>query len=446
MKKKLIIGIVLSVLALIFTIWFLAKDETKAGVDVFVKVKKGKFDVIVTTTGELQAENSEKIFGPQGLRKVRIYQVKIIDLVPEGTLVDSGDYVATLDRAEITEALKNIEEGIEELKIKYVNKQLDTTIQLSALRDQLMNKEFELEEKQIELEQSKYEPPATIRQKKIELQRSERSFEQSKENYKLKEKQARTQMEQEKIRIDLEEKKRTNVLETIDKFIIKAPSSGMVIYKTEWDKSKRKTGSQINTYDIEVATLPDFSSLVSITYINEIDFNKIAISQVVTVGVDAYPERLYTGEIISVANIGEQIKGSDAKVFEVHVKLNKIDDILRPSMTTSNSINTASYDSVLYIPLDALHTNDSLSYVYKRGKSLSKQIIITGEANDDEIIIEKGLSEEDEILISLPNEEKEIVFTGLELIPELKKRKEEEEKKIKPKDSQKNPDKKSRKR
>jgi len=42
-----------------------------------VKVKKGPFPIEVTTTGELIAKSSDKIYGPTALRQVQIWQVKI---------------------------------------------------------------------------------------------------------------------------------------------------------------------------------------------------------------------------------------------------------------------------------------------------------------------------------------------------------------------------------
>jgi len=206
----------------------------------------------------------------------------------------------------------------------------------------------------------------------------------------------------------------------MDLFIIKAPASGMVIYEKEWGGTKRKVGSTITPWDRTVATLPDFSTMVSQTYINEIDFNRIKTGQKVTIGVDAFPEKRYTGVVKEIANIGEQLEGNDAKVFEVVVKIDVIDSIMRPSMTTSNAIVTAIHEDVIYIPLEAFHQNDSIAFVYKLGKKISKQIVIEGDANDKYIIITKGLTEEDEVLLTIPENEKLIPFTGKELISEIK--------------------------
>jgi hypothetical protein len=121
-----------------------------------------------------------------------------------------------------------------------------------------------------------------------------------------------------------------------------------------------------------------------------------------------------------VANIGEQLPNTDAKVFEVTVKVNEYDPILRPSMTTSNQILTKTFDDVLFVPLEAIHAEDSISFVYT-SKS-RKQVVIIGEQNENYIIVEKGLNESDEVYLSVPENVERYTLSGEELIPEIKER------------------------
>jgi len=161
------------------------------------------------------------------------------------------------------------------------------------------------------------------------------------------------------------------------------------------------------------------------TYVNEIDISKLSVGQTVNIGVDAFPEKRFTGQVIEVANIGQQLPNTDAKVFEVRIELNERDTILRPSMTTSNEVITEILDSVLYVPLEAVHANDSLTFVYTRdGK---KQIVVLGESNENNIIVEMGLKKGQNLYLSLPEDPESFKYTGLALIEEIKKRKEEEQ-------------------
>jgi hypothetical protein len=421
MKKKVIIAA--SALAVIIIVLVFSTSTKKSVAPQKVSVMRGPFEVVVTVTGELQAKNKEDITGPTELRQGRSFRmndIKIQDLVPEGTVVDSGQYVATLDRSSLSNRLKEIEDDLEKSQQQFLKTQLDTTLQLRSLRDELINLSFELEERQIVVDQSKFEPPATQRQAKINLDRAERNFKQAQHNYKLKRDQALASMREVGINLARQQREKQDMLDVLSKFVIHAPKPGMVIYHREWSGQKRKVGSSISPWDLTVATLPDLSVMISKTYVNEIDVSKLKAGQQVRVGVDAFPEKKYTGVVTEVANIGEQLPNTDAKVFEVTIKVNEFDNILRPSMTTSNQIVTQNYEDVSYVPLEAIQANDSISFVYTTRNR--KQIVITGDQNENYIIIEKGLSLEDEVYISIPENVEKYTIAGEELIPLIKER------------------------
>jgi multidrug efflux pump subunit AcrA (membrane-fusion protein) len=148
-------------------------------------VQYGEFEIAVMVTGELQAIRETEITAPAQLRSrnLRIRGVSIQELIPEGTMVDSGDWVATLDRSEADNSLKDLMDGLEQQESEYMRTKLDTTMNLRQLRDDLINLNFAMEEAEIALEQSQYEPPATIRQAEIELEKATRAYEQAQQNY-----------------------------------------------------------------------------------------------------------------------------------------------------------------------------------------------------------------------------------------------------------------------
>ncbi len=426
MKRNLIITTgIIGALVLGIIIYALAGEKDNIAM-LDVPVARGDFEVLVTVTGELQAERSEQIMGPAELRSrnLRIGNLRIQDLIPEGTVVDSGDYVALLDRSESDNALKDMEDALERAEAQYTRTQLDTTITLSNLRDELINLEYTVEERRLTLEQSQFEPPATIRQAEISLDRAERGLEQAKENYQLRIQQANEDMNEAAIDLAQQRRRHQEMLSVLDKFTIHAPKPGMVIYHREWNGQRRTVGSNISPWDLTVATLPDLSSMLSRTYVNEIDVSKILAGQQVRIGVDAFPERQYSGEIISVANVGEQMTNTDAKVFEVQIRLNEYDPILRPAMTTSNVIVTKTFDDVMYVPLEAINLTDSIPYVYK--KDGTRQIVVLGDANDNNVIVEQGLAENERIYLTVPEDQERFRLAGEGLIAVIEEKKEQE--------------------
>lgn len=424
---KFILPLLLLVAAVVAFFYFRPSADT-AKTTIREKVKKGPFEVTVVATGELKAKRSKSILGPN-MRIANIYNTTITDIVPEGTIVEEGEFVASLDRTELSGKLKELGSNIEQVESQLLQAKLDTAIQLRELRDGLINQRFSMEEQKLELEQSKYEPPAVIRRVELDLERLERDYKQSKSNYELKKEQAEARVQEIEAQLASTQARYQLSADIANDFRITAPQAGMVIYRRSWN-GKQGPGTQISAWNPVVAELPDLSDMISKTYVNEVDISKIQEGQKVRLKVDAFPENEYSGRVLKVANIGEELPNFDAKVFEVTIQVNEQDSLLRPAMSTSNDIVTAVYDSVTYIPLEAVAGDDSLTYVFseKEDGSVVKQEVILGIANSNHIIIEQGLSLGDVVLLSIPDNAEDVPVERLpKEIREAHERKLEEE-------------------
>jgi len=404
MKKVLYFAIPVVIIIVVLLFIFLKKpDESQ----IFVKPIKGTFKVIVTTSGELQAKNSIDIQGPSNARNLGIWQMKITQLIPEGTIVKTGDFVAELDKSEIMNKIKEIELSIQKYQSQILQSQLDSTLNLSSARDEMENLKFSLEEKKLLKEQSIYEPPAIQRQVEIDYERTKRAYDQAIANYSTKVKKAVATLQIVGTDLSKEEQRMMQLLSALKEFTITAPADGMVIYAREWNGRSKVVGSTISAWEPVVAKLPDLTSMESITYVNEVDIQKIKLGQSVQISLDAIPGKKFSGEVIKVANIGEQRSGSESKVFEVKIKINEVDSTLLPAMTTSNEILVATQEDALFIPLECLHFENGKYYIYKRSNGeVVKQQVLIGLMNENEVIIEQGLTKDEEVMISFPHKDK----------------------------------------
>jgi len=394
--------------------WLLAGETPSANAEVTARVQRGSFRVTVTTSGELRARKFVQITGPSNARQAEAYQMKIASIVPEGTVVKEGDVVAQLDRSELANKLAEVELNLSKAEAVYEQAMLDSTLNLSKAREDIRTMELALEEKKLAKEQAVYEAPTIKRQAEIDYEKAERALAQAKVDYKTKTEQAQAKMREVGADRDRQRNKLQIVQDVMAGFTIKAPASGMVIYVKEWNGKKKTAGSQVSAWDPTVATLPDLTQMESVTYVNEIDVQKIAAGQPVVVSLDADPTKKLTGTVTKVANVGEQRPNTDAKVFEVTVAIQQPDTTLRPGMTTGNTIETHAAKDVLHVPLEAVSGEEGLAFVYKQsGGSVVKQEIETGAMNDDEIIVTKGLEENDRVLLSPPPEKDRLKLVRL---------------------------------
>lgn len=413
-RKSLWIAIVL--LLGLPSAWLLARNAAPADDVVTAQVKRGDFKITVTTSGELRAPKFVNISGPPNMQQAEVWNgVKILSIVPEGTVVKEGDIVAELDRAPVATKLADVNLALQKAEAQHEQASLDSVLNLSKAREDLHTAALTLEEKKLARDQSKFEAPSVRRQTEIEYEKALRTLKQDSMDLRTKTEQARAKMREVGSDLERQRNRLRIVQEVMGNFTIKAPGPGMVIYIKDWQGKKRTVGSQVSPWEPAVATLPDMSIMESQTYVNEIDVRKLAVGQPVTISLDADPGKRLTGKVTAVAGVGEQRPNSDAKVFEVKISVERPDTTLRPGMTTGNTIETKAIPNVMHIPLEAVMNENGVPYVFKKGRvRVTKQEVETGAMNDDEVVITRGLEEGDRVLLSPPADKDKL---GLDRLP-----------------------------
>jgi multidrug efflux pump subunit AcrA (membrane-fusion protein) len=244
-------------------------------------------------------------------------------------------------------------------------------------------------------------------------------LEQNGRSYLLRVAQAERDIRNQRMWVSRIERRVSDLEEVLAGFVVRAPSSGMVIYKKDRRGNKIKAGSSINPFERVVATLPDLSSMLSKIYISEIEISKVKPGLTVNINVDAFPEKSYTGKIFAVANIGEKLPNTDSKVFEVMVKIEGSDPSLRPTMTTGNKVIVKTINQVVFIPTEAVNTGpDGIPFVYTKNKL--KKIVVPGDSNEKYIVIEQGLKPGEKVYLSPPEEAEKFRLEGEDLIQTAK--------------------------
>jgi HlyD family secretion protein len=416
-KKQLIIASV-SIALLLIIIYSLSR---KTGEELITcNVQKGSIEVKVHTSGQLESENSENILLPTVLstQNVRVYEIKITDLIEEGTVVDSGQYIATLDHKVVEEVLTQARLELEAAMVIVEDAKLDSNLSLSNYRDLITNSRSDLEERKIVLAESVYESPSVIKRAEMDVAKAERKLEQDIKGLVMRQRQVNSQMERRNIDFRLKEKRVNDLLQVYEALIIKAPKPGMVIYARDRFGIKIQVGSVLTPWSPIIATLPDMTRMISETYINEIDIAKIKVGQKVKLTIDAFPDKELKGEVISVANIGQPMPKSDSKVFSVNIRVFGSDPDLKPAMTTGNLIQTGVYSNKLYVPTEAVFETDSTKFVYRKTSKITRQIVDLGEENEDHVIIHKGVAEGEILLLNEPEKLEDIETVGWEIYQE----------------------------
>ncbi len=407
MKSVKIFGIVLGVaFLLILASTFIGGDKEKEAAT--VKVERTDFDVDLEIKGEIEAASSVTILLPDEFfnPRNRVSEIELSDLIPEGTHVKKGDYVATLDNSEVNSEIERIQEEIDKLQERYNVAILDTAVKLNEQRNKIEGVRFDLKEKEIALEQSVYESKAIQRKAEIDVEQTKRTLENESNRYKQMVAYEKNNIKWVSDRLEAYGDHKTFYETLRSKLTINAPHSGLLLYARAWRGQKIKTGTMLNRWSYryrQVAVLPNLDSLLSVTYVNEIDIAKVYEGQEVFISIDALPEHTFKGVVTQVAKMGKKSRSDGSKVFQVDIYIDPDEEELKPSMTTTNQLMLKSLTDVLVLPINAIYSENNTSYVYqKQGLKIVKQEVEIGVQDDKLVEIKRGLNEGDRCLLKEP--------------------------------------------
>ena len=199
-------------------------------------------------------------------------------------------------------------------------------------------------------------------------------------------------------------------MERLERTVLRAPRDGLVVY----DKSRGRTTSNIIQLGMipyrgqPLFHLPDLSTMVVDTEVNELDIGKMRVGGPVEVRLEAYPGDLFQGRVMHIASLARNKRspsGSDSgiKIFDVTVKIETSDVRLRPGLTATVNFITGQQEDTIAIPLTAVSSQqgEHVVFVANGGKPEARTVTL-GTSNVDKVVVKTGLRAGERILLSRP--------------------------------------------
>jgi HlyD family secretion protein len=391
-------------------------------------VQKGPFDITLSCIGILDAAVKKNITSD--------ISGKIVKIIPEGASVKEGDAVIWMDTSELDEqkeenevevkiAKTNLQQKLEAFAIAKIKNELT----LKAERAKVEFQELKKEDARINYEKQKYLVSQNLAAKsaedeaRIAMLQAELSLKQAQINLKkLIEEQAsdgkikQNEVEKAKVELERQEYNLNDVLDKIDKAVLKADGPGNVSYSIIWKGGKMgkiSEGDQV-WRRATLMEIPDPTSMETLAPINEIDVGKIEVGKKAKIKVDSIPDENFSGGVGSKSvvpisdnpNFFHVSSGSSApkgKEFEVRIKFDKVNERFRQGMTARTTIFIDRLENVLYVPQEAIIKEKDGDFLFvKTDGNYDKRPVKTGAANDNYIVIEGDFREGEMALLRDP--------------------------------------------
>lgn len=319
-RTKIIIGVALAVV--IVAVVAAIVGGKKKGIQVrTAKVARKDLVQLVTANGTVQAktkvELSANIMG----------QVTALN-VQEGDRVKKGDLLAVIDQARYAAAVNSAKSSLQALEAE-----LARSREAAAQAKRDMERAEQQFRDDILAEADHERARSTYDQAVASARRAERQVEQA--------------------RADL-----ASAQDSLEKTEIRAPMDGIVTRRNIEKGEVIVTGTMNNPGTV-LMTVSDMSTIEAVLEVDQTDVPQLRIGQKAEVRIDAFPEEKFPGEVSEIGSspiqgtsaLGGAATGTD---YTVKVTLLKHPERIRPGLTVTADITTATQTNTLTVPIGAL--------------------------------------------------------------------------------------------
>jgi RND family efflux transporter MFP subunit len=192
----------------------------------------------------------------------------------------------------------------------------------------------------------------------------------------------------------------------LEKCLVKAPEDGIVIYSNTryWDEASHiRPGGQLH-FQQPIFTLPDLNKMQVKLKIHESVVKKVIQGQTATLQIEALPNQVLHGKVVSVASVAqvEPWRGNAVKEYDAIVSIDDLprDAGLRPNMSADVKILIKTLEDVLTVPVQAVTEweGEHVCYVV-HSSQIEKRKVKVGESNETRIQLLAGLSEGERVAL-----------------------------------------------
>jgi HlyD family secretion protein len=335
------------------------------------RVQRQDLTAIVTASGEIKPKNYITL-GANTLAPAPITDI----LVKEGDHVRKGQVVAKLQsvqaNADVVAQKATIATTLADSSASEAN--------LNSMTDAIRTAEATLERNRAELDRTKANMDRTSELYKSKLI-AKQDYDQKKSEYdtavaamgeaqarveqaKAQEAQARQQLTSAQKRIAQVQANLDRYNDVLEKYYVTAPIDGIVTDLPVRVGETVVPGVQ-NSAASTIMTIADMSLITAEVKVDETDIINVKLDQQAQVTIDAMPNQTFKGHVVEIGNTAilrstglaassSTTANQEAKDFKVVIAIDNPPDDIRPGLSCTGNIVTATRQHALTIPIQAL--------------------------------------------------------------------------------------------
>ena len=265
-----------------------------------------------------------------------------------------------------------------------------------------------------------YEHPKQEVQLEEDLKEAQREVERVKKEARAEIVDYQVELQTRETQLSLERQQFDKLKDQIKKGVLRAPSSGMVVYgRHEGDRWGRgepvQLGAEVRERQ-EIISIPSPGQMVAEMSLHESSLSQVSKGLPCRVSVDAVPGLEFSGSIAFVSPLPDKnawFANPNLRLFKTEVALNQPTEDdgammaslreLRPGMSCSIEVFVEHVPDTLYVPLQCVFFKGGKNVCFlKDGAGYVERAVETGPHNTQIVVVSSGLKEGEVVLMSAP--------------------------------------------
>lgn len=349
--------------------------------------RQDTLQIDLTEAGEVESTNNVTLAAPQ----IWSLDLQIIDIVPEGSFVDSGEVMVRFDPAALLTELEEKQAELDMRRAELRSMLEEHNASLRNLEREVDLARYTLELAKVQLEQLQFESEARREEGRLEVLKAEIALKEAETRLAAQRVIYRSAEKKQRLLILQAEGEVKEIQKDLQQLILRAPTAGLVVYHTDWDGSKPQLGDKVRPGQA-VIDLPDLTRMQVKLRIHEMDIPRIRIGQRAKVRLEAFRDRSYPARVVEIAQVPEALeRNSQVKVFTVLLEILESDSLLKPGMTATASIVTDTIPDAVLVPLGCVYEQNGRPVVFKEDDPKRPVPIKLGHRSDFYVQILEGV-------------------------------------------------------
>ena len=316
-------------------------------------VHRGTFIGRALLTGELEAERSAKIDAPP----TEQWQLVIKWLEKDGTPVHAGQRVVEFDSSTLLA-------GLEERRLAVISALREEEQEEARSAADVADKGLALEKARTAAERAEIDaavPEELVSRRdfqdlQLKLEKARVEVVKAEDQLDAARKASRASLAVRRIAREGAQREARTAEDAIGRLTVTAPRDGIFqMAEHPWEGRTFQTGDSVFP-GFDLGFIPEPSSLMVEASLVDVDDRSVGVGMPVACTLDAYPERGYTGKVVSISPVAQEpARGSRRRAFRVRATLDSVDETrMRVGMSVKVEVETAREPDVLLAPRAAL--------------------------------------------------------------------------------------------